>query len=599
MADEEMKEEVMEEAKPKKRNYTKKKTNVITGKVNASAFTEAVGDIEKDSMVNGENIANILIQTMEQAYLEWSYPGLFKDKDSDEPAKELIRAEVIFDDKGFKINDVKTVTAEDDIVDDAYQISLEDAQAISKKAQIGDEIRIPFDVTLLDKAYVRRVKQLFQSKLKDASRQAILSVYQNQLGELIEGTVTKSDPEAVSYEISFGKANGILRKRDVMPTDHFQMGDRVTVYLESLDDKSNPPSLKVTRTSEKFIAKLFERNIIEIQNGDVTICGIAREAGRRTKVFVKSANPNIDPVGACIGPESSRINAILSAIHPEKVDILPYYANKAKQIISAMTPAKIIGIDCPEDFFDPNVHYDELEADRDYEFPKVSIVVQNGDQGVAIGSKGVNVRLASKLTKTSISVHTADEAIKLSLKYMMLAKVDEAVAALEAKPAEEEAAAPVAETTPVETVAQPVEETAAETAITPSRESAVTEPVKEATPASLAEAPVSEPVKEEPKVGEVEHIEIKNKPKISLDELEQAISQKKGPSETRSRKRFRKNDEENKNEPSIAAQAEAMPIYTEEELAQFDDQNEEEQYDEYDDELEEYDSDKYYDGETK
>lgn len=614
MSEEELNQAEAVEEEPKKKTVRRKK-NIITGKVDEGMFSEALSDIATDSMVDKSNILEILRQTMIQAYLEWSYPGLFRDKNSiDDPARELVKADVEFDAKGFKIYDIKTVTPEEDIVDDSYQISPEDALEVSKKAKVGDIIRIPFDVSRLDKTYVRRVKQLFQSKLKEESKKAILSVYQNQIGQLIEGTVTKADIENSTYEVSFGKANGTLRKRDLIPSDRFMVGERITVFLETLDDKSNPPSLKISRSSEKFILKLLERNIIELQNGDVVIKGIAREAGRRTKVFVEAKDKNIDPVGACIGPESSRINAVLSVIRPEKIDILPYYSNKALQVVSALTPAKVIGLDCPEDFFDPNVHYDELEAmgGKEYEFPKVAAVVQNGDQGVAIGSKGANVRLASILTKTTISVYTADDAITKGIKYTMLADIEAQVKAMEEAQKQEEqpAEAPIEAPAEETAIAEPVEEQTAPAAAEEAKPEETAAPEVKEEPKAVEAAPAEEakpieepkPVKkEEP----IEHVEIKNKPKISLSELEDALSTKKGPSETRSRKHRYDRDEDKKedkeNTPSAASRQEAMPIYTEEELAQIEqEQNDNtDEYDDYDDdELDQYDSDKYYDDDS-
>ena len=569
-------EEVEEAVKvaPKKRGY-KSTSKPITGKIKSDDFTAAIGDIQKDSYVSGEQVAEILTQTMQQAYLEWSYPGLFKDKDSEDPAKELIKCEIDFSNSysKFTIYDIKTVTDEDDIVDDAYQISLEDAQEIKPSAKLGDTIKIKFDVTKLDKTYVRRVKQLFQSKLKEASKSAILSVYQDKIGELIEGTVNRIEQDGNSYEISFGKAQGFLRKNNKMPGDRFVVGERVLVHLSDVSDRSNPPSLVVSRSSKEFVQKLLERAVPEIQEGVVSIKAIEREPGKRTKIFVDSINPNIDPVGTCIGPESSRIRSVLNEIGSEKVDVVRFYMNKAMQVVEAMKPATVIGLTCPEDFFDANVHYEELELDRDYEYPKITVVVNNGNQGVAIGSGGVNVRLASRITHCTISVLQADDAIASNLKYLMISDVEKLVKGMNPDAALEEEVK--------------VDET-------PVVEEPVIDPVKAAKEETIAKAAeASKPVVEEKPV---EHVEIKNKPRISLEELEQAISSKKGPSETKSyKKKWKKNDEEKSIAPSKASKVEAMPIYTEEELAQMEEADD--NYDNYEDDLDldQYDSDEYYD----
>ena len=606
---EEEAEEEIEEA-PKKRRGSKTASKPITGKIKNDEFTAAIGGIQKDSYVSGEQVAEILISTMQQAYLEWSYPGLFKDRDSTDPAKELIKCEVDFSNSysKFSIYDIKTVTEEDDIVDDAYQISLEDAKEIKANAKLGDSIKIKFDVTKLDKTYVRRVKQLFQSKLKEASKTAILSVYQDQIGSIIEGTVTKAEQD--NYELNFGKAQGFLKRNNKLPGDRFVQGDKVLVHLSDVSDKSNPPSLVISRTSREFVEKLLERAVPEIKDGIVSIKACEREPGKRTKIFVDTTNPNIDPVGTCIGPESSRIRTVLDQLGSEKVDIVRFYSNKALQVVEAMKPAQVIGLTCPEDFFDPNVHYDELEMDRDYEYPKITAVVNNGNQGVAIGTNGVNVRLASRITRCTISVLQSDDAIASGTKYLMTSDIMKMVNGEEAKvedvnPEDEDLVEDIHDEEVVPNVPELKEEAPAEDKIQEEVSSveasaAETEPVKEEAPSidAVKAAKEASIAKEEKPVVEekVEHIEIKNKPRISLEELEEAITSKKGPSETRSyKKKWKKNDDEKSSATSEASKVEAMPIYTEEELEQIDaDQSNDE---EYEDEIDydQYDSDEYYD----
>ena len=609
-----MPEEVKTEEVVKKRRGRKPKAleepKKITGKVDSNSFILAAGDIEKDLLVKANDVTGILIQTMEQAYLEWSYPGLFKDRDNPDPAKSLIRCEVEFENgfSNFKIYDIKTVTLDDDIVDDAYQISPEDAAEFKENPQVGDVIRIPFDVSKLDKAYVRRVKQLFQSHLKDASKQAILSVYSDRIGQLIEGTVTRVEQNSNTYELSFGKAVGFLRRSNLIPNDKFVTQDRVLVYLSDVSEKSNPPSLVISRSSDKFMGKLFERAIPELATGEVEIKGIAREAGRRTKIFVHRSN---------------RIRSVLNEIHGEKVDVLRYEDNKALQIIEAMKPAAVIGLSCPEDFFDENVHYDELEREPGYEFPHIVAVVSNGSQGVAIGTGGVNVRLASQITQCTISVLQADEAIRQGVKYDSVSDIIEKAKVWKEKQEElekgavTEEQAPVAEeettvvdqTAPVETPEEVIEEKPVVTPA-PVEEKALEEDKPVAVEPEKPEidesklAPKADSTTTEMKEAPIQHVEIKNKPKISLSDLEEALNQKKGPSETRSyKKRYRRNDDQAsavKDEPSKAATATAMPIYTDEELRAMEEQEammDESEYDSYDEDLEQYDY--YEDDEDK
>ncbi len=279
------------------------------------------------------------------------------------------------------------------------------------------------------------------------------------------------------------------------------------------------------------------------------------------------------------------------------------------QIIEAMKPATIIGLSCPDDFFDLDVHYDELETEPEYEFPKITAVVMNGNQGVAIGTSGVNVRLASRISMCTISVLEADEAIKQGLKYYQTSEIEKIVAQMnqDMNPETVEKA-PVSEEnvdiedeedidveTPTENKpAAPVEETKPV-------EPAISEPEtkKEEIPSATSEIKAEEE--------KVEHVEIKNKPKISLEELEQALETKKGPAETRSyKKRFYHNNddkkEEKKDDKAVNVKN-AMPIYTEEELKQIEESqnsntpNDNGDYDDID--YDQYDSDQYYDDNNK
>ena len=399
-----------EEESPKKRRR-KQTAQVITGKVDAVNFSTNLASSAKDSRLTQDDITNILTRSREQAYLEWSYPGLFKDKDSEDPDKELIKCHVVFNDtfSKFKIFDVKVVTNEDDIVDDAYQISLEDAQEYKKGVKIGDIVEIPFDTTKLDKAYVRRVKQLYLSHLKDSSRQAILSVYKDQIGGLIYGTVISEETSSNSLgydrrgeqrvcEVSFGKANGTLRNsgkgRNRLPGDVYSKGDRVCVLLSDVSDKSNPPSLVITRTTDRFVEKLRAREVPELASGEVVIKSIAREAGYRTKLAVWSNDEEVDSVGACIGPRGSRIQTIVGELKNEKIDIVRWSPDPVEYIVNAIAPARVVSVDIMTD---------------DEETKDALVVVPDDQLSLAIGREGQNVRLAHRLTGWKIDIKSVSQ----------------------------------------------------------------------------------------------------------------------------------------------------------------------------------------------
>ncbi len=604
----------LEVEKTKKRKSKKKSLDQF-GNVDSDAFSTALGEVTKESMIDQQTVYDILIDSMKTAYLEWSYPELRdkSNKEENELLKTQIRCEVKFvkDFKHYEIYDLKVITPEDEIEDDAWQISPEDYYSLTKKdAEDGTVVEIPFDVTKLDKWFTRRVKQLLNSKMKEASKLAVLTAYKNQMGELIEGKVIKADKDNQNYEFSFGKATAYIKKdsKKILPNDRFDVGDTVLFYLDKVSENGTPTSLDVNRTSTKFVEKLMEREIPEVAEKIVTVKGIAREPGRRCKVFVQSNNPSIDPIGTCIGPEASRQRSISAVMRGEKIDFCKWHPNKAMQIMEAMKPADVIGMTCPDDFFDKNVHYEEFENDREYEHPQITVIVNNGAQGVAIGSNGSNVRLASHLSKCKLTVLQIDDAMQNGVKYTMVPEILRLVDNMypELATAEPVVAQPVTEDADIEEVLdEEVKPMNPETAV-PVETKSEEKPVEEAKPVEeTAEVKVETPVVEEKPVEKkeevIEHVEIMNKPKISLDALEAAMSQKKGPSETRSYRRKRKDDDaDKKDEVTEASKAAAMPIYTQEELDAMDQQNDEEDDNiDYDDEeLDQYYSDKYYDDDS-
>lgn len=640
----------MEEIKTtKKRRSTKADGKKITGKIDTEEFVKSLNGVQTDTMVNQEKIFDILVESMKQAYFEWLYPGIYKDKDASKAEKDAnevlklhINCHIEFhnDFKKYTIKDVKTVTPEDEIIDSTWQISPEEYTYLTgkvasvgdevklgkdkivtiveegevkdpenemtaedyrmqtgKKADIGEEVELPFDVTLLDSYYIRRVGQLYNSKIKEASKAAVLKDYSDKMGGIIEGTVenvTVVSESDENYTVRFGKVSSYIKKgnRQLLPGERLIKDTKVLFYLDKVNENTTPLSLEVSRTSPKFIIKLMEREIPEVKEGLVKIKGIAREPGARTKVFVESTQANIDPIGSCIGPESSRQRSISNVVNGEKIDFCHYNENKALQIIEAMKPANVIGMTFPEeyDFLDKSIHFEEFENEREYIHPVVTVVVSNGDQGVAIGSHGSNVRLASRLTKCKLNINTVDDATAKQLKWNTVPQI---MAALNTTPVEEKPAVVEdyefeeediqnEEVRPNEPV---IEEKKTVTPAVEEKE-AVAEPVAETT--VIKETPVVEPIKEV-KEEPVEHVEIMNKPKISLESLEAALETKKGPSETHSYRRKKKEDEK-KEEASEASKVTAMPIYTKEELeAMNDEYNDENVSDEYDDDdYEEY-----------
>lgn len=594
MNEEELLEKTQDENQETPVKRARRKKGDADGRINTEKFSTSIARIEKESLIKSDQIIALLKQAIRRAYLTYIYPGLYS-KDNNDSGKEFIEAEVEFEKnfKEIKIYDVKLITEdkEEDVVDPAYQISLEEVDELLKQGVIksrkqlkkGDKVRIPCDFSSLPSKVARNSQIYFTNYLNDASRQAVFEVYHSQIDGLIEGEVTKIDRYDDSeggikgIEVSFGKASGYLKRNALLPQDRFAIKDKVLVYLCAISEKSNPTSLIISRSDERFVVKLMEKNIPELEEGIVKIEGIARECGKRTKIFVSSTNPNIDPVGTCLGPESSRIRSVLAELKGEKIDIMPYYENKALQIIEALKPASVSGLTCDDDFFDENVHYRELESEKDYEFPKITAIVMNGHLGVAIGMKGVNVKLASKLTKCSLSVLETDVAIQKGILYKSISEIYSIIESMHPELAKKKVVEEIIDDDdlPEETYIEQKE-----------REQ------KEELENSMSENENAESVPEEKE----EKIEIKNipEPEHSFSALEEALDSKgkKNTTVTKKKNFKKKKVEEVKEENS---QIQGLPIYTDEELENLENSIDEiDDTDEYEDDYSEYDSDEFY-----
>lgn len=573
-------EEVSTDNEEKKTVRKRRKKGDADGKVNNEKFLTSIGQIEKESLLPSETILELLKQAIRKAYLNYIYPGLFS-RENTLANNELINAEVTFERnyKEIKIYDIKQVVeTDDDIIDDAYQICLEEAKQYSKKAKVGETVRIPFPFVELPTQVAKMSKIYFNNLLNEASKKAVLNVYSSQINGLIEGTVTEVDDNG-GLKVSFGKASGYLKRNQLLPSDRYSINDKILVYLSKVSDKPSSTSLEISRATPLFVEKLLERAVPELEEGIIKIEAIAREPGKRTKMFVSSSNPNIDPIGTCVGPESSRIRSVLNELKGETIDILKYHENKALQIIEAMKPAVVTGLTCEEDFFDKNVHYSELEQEKDYEYPKVTVVVMNSNSGVAIGANGVNVKLATKLSKCMLSVLETDKAIEENVPYKTVSEIEQIIQDL--YPDEKLSNINTTITSSEEEIDDDNEDEEQITAV----EADDIESFASKEKAELEEKKAQE--------ASEEHIEIKNKPRVSLSQLENTLSKKKVTKKSYKKKTTKK-DEESEEEVYKPVEN-AMPIYTDEELQNLEQEEYDEDENSYDDEdFSEYDSDEYY-----
>lgn len=272
------------------------------------------------------------------------------------------------------------------------EIKLSDAKKIDKTLEIGDTIDTEITPKDFGRVATSTAKQVVVQKIREAERNSINEEFGDKQDELLIGTVALEDTD--NYFIDLGRTNGILPKKDCIPGEKIEMGSQIKVYVSKVDNNGKNMLILLSRTHYGFVKRLFESEIPEINDGTVMIYSVARDPGNRSKVAVYSENPNVDPIGACIGEKGSRIARIINELHGEKLDVVKYDKDPAVFIENALSPAK----DLTVAITDPK----KLEA----------MVIADGDNfSLAIGKKGQNARLATRLTKfKKIDIKTTDQA---------------------------------------------------------------------------------------------------------------------------------------------------------------------------------------------
>ena len=279
------------------------------------------------------------------------------------------------------------------------EIKLSDALKIDKMLSIGDTIDTEVTPKDFGRVATSTAKQVVVQKIREAERNSIMEEFGDKQDELLIGTVALEDTD--NFFIDLGRTNGILPKKDIIPGEKIEMGSQIKVYVSKVDNNGKNLLILLSRAHYGFVKRLFELEIPEINDGTVMIYSVARVAGNISKVAVYSENPNFDPIGACIGEKGSRIARIIEELHGEKLDVVKYDSDPAVFIANALSPAKDLTVAVT----DPK----KQEA----------MVIADGDNfSLAIGKKGQNARLATKLTKyKKIDIKTTEQAREAGINF--------------------------------------------------------------------------------------------------------------------------------------------------------------------------------------
>ena len=282
----------------------------------------------------------------------------------------------------YALKQVVSVVEEEDL-----EISLKEAKVLNADAAEGDTIWLPQDTTKLGRIAAQAAKQVLVQKVREAERDRIFTSFTDRIGEVVVGEVKRFEKNAIILEID--RVEAMLRRNEALRGDRFDKGQRVKVVISTVDKSAKDPQIQVSRTDPRLLIKLFDQEVPEIHDGTVVIRNCVRETGDRAKVAVHSIDPDVDPVGACVGLKGSRVQAIIRELKNEKIDIVRYDEDSTKFIANALNPAKAL-----------------LVTVTDYEHRRVEVIVDDEQLSIAIGKRGQNVRLAAKLTGWNIDVRS-------------------------------------------------------------------------------------------------------------------------------------------------------------------------------------------------
>ena len=283
----------------------------------------------------------------------------------------------------------------ENVEDPLTQISLAEAKMIAPKYNLGDVVQIPIESKSFGRIATQNAKNVILQKIREEERKVLYNDWYAMEKDIVQGVVQRYVGRNVS--LNLGKVDAILSEAEQVKGEVFQPTERVKVYVLEVKDSPKGPRISVSRTHPDLVKRLFESEVAEVKDGTVEIKSIAREAGSRTKIAVKSNDPNVDPVGACVGINGARVNSIVNELRGEKIDIINWDDNPAYLIENALSPAKVICVVADEDA------------------KEAQVIVPDYQLSLAIGKEGQNARLAAKLTGYKIDIKSETQAREMGL----------------------------------------------------------------------------------------------------------------------------------------------------------------------------------------
>ena len=306
----------------------------------------------------------------------------------------------------------------EEVEDEACQITLAEAQKIDATLNLGDFIREGLPPLEFGRIAAQTAKQVISQRVRDAERARQFEEYKDRVGEIVVGTIKRA--EGYSISVDLGRAEGVIRREEMIPRELLRQGDRVRAYIKDVREEVRGPQIFLSRADNQFMAQLFTQEVPEIYDGIIEIKNVVREPGSRAKIAVISKDPSIDPVGACVGMRGSRVQAVVNELQGEKIEIIPWSEDTVSFAVNALAPAVVSKVVMDED------------AGR------MEVIVPDDQLSLAIGRRGQNVRLASQLTgwyidiltETQESERRQEETRNRSERFMQALDIDDVIAHL-------------------------------------------------------------------------------------------------------------------------------------------------------------------------
>ena len=345
---------------------------------------DALSLLEKEKDISREVLFEAIESSLEAAYKNHYGKGV---SGRAENGKAVVDRQT----GDFRVYSIKEVVeTEDDVLSSLNQISLDEAHKYNKDAQIGDTVEIEVQSKEFSRIAAQNAKNVILQKIREEERSVIYNQFNEKEKNIVTGIMQRDTGHGLI--INLGKIDATLSEKEMVKSEHFRPNERIKVYILEVRNTTRGPRVMVSRTHPDLVRRLFESEVAEIADGTVQIKAIAREAGSRSKMAVWSDNPDVDPVGACVGMNGTRVNSIVDELRGEKIDIINWDENPGQLIQNALSPAKIIYV-----FADP-------------EEKTAKVVVPDYQLSLAIGKEGQNARLAARLTGYKIDIKSESQA---------------------------------------------------------------------------------------------------------------------------------------------------------------------------------------------